>query len=351
MHKRAVPVSPEQCDYPAEIARLNKIVRALMDRSEQSASALNSEFSLFQTTIMLEDQVRRRTAELESALRENEKVNRALRESEAKFRGLVSQSMVGIVIVEDGKFSYSNPKFDEMFGYNADEIRQLGPLDVALESDRPLIAENVRRRLSGEVDRVHYAFHGRRKDGVVIEVEIHGGAMDVGGERILISLAMDITERARAEREVKALQDRLREQSTHDALTGLHNRRYMEESLQQALIQSGRAGQPVSIIMADVDHFKAVNDRLGHPAGDEVLRVFGAVLKRRARASDVCSRYGGEEFLIVLPGLAQNLAVDRAEQLRSATAAEPISYGGSQVVVTASFGVARSRSMAALSTS
>ncbi len=332
--------APTPMDSTREVARLNKMVSALMDRAERSASALDSEFNLFQSTIMLEDQVRRRTAELEAALRENEKINRALRESEAKFRGLVSQSMVGIVVVEDGKFSYSNAKFDEMFGYTAAEIRKLGPLDLAVAGDRPFIAENLRSRQSGEVDRVIYTFHGKRKDGAVIEVELHGSGMDVGGERLLISLAMDITERARAEREVERLQERLREQSTHDALTGLHNRRHLEETLQRTLLQSRRDGRPVSVIMADLDHFKSVNDRLGHPAGDEVLRVFGAQLKRAARADDVCCRYGGEEFLIVLPGLAANQAADRAEQVRCALAAELIPHQGSDIAVSASFGVA-----------
>jgi len=115
-------------DWPAESIRLNKIIQALMDRAERNASAQGSDFSRFQTTIMLEEQVRHRTAELEAALRENEKINRALRESEAKFRGLVSQSLVGIVLIEDGKFSYSNAKFDTIFGYTSDEIRDLGPL-------------------------------------------------------------------------------------------------------------------------------------------------------------------------------------------------------------------------------
>jgi diguanylate cyclase (GGDEF)-like protein/PAS domain S-box-containing protein len=327
-------------DSAAEVTRLRKVVSALMDRAERSASAVDSEFGLFQSTIMLEEQVRRRTAELEDALRENERVNRALRESEARFRGLVSQSMVGIVIIEDGRFSYSNAKFDEMFGYTAAEMRELGPLDVALDGDRAFIADNLRRRISGELDRVQYTFHGRRKDGSLIEVELHGGGMDTGNERLLISLAMDITERARAERELKRLQERLREQSTRDALTGLHNRRHLEETLERTLTLAEHDGQPVSIIMADLDYFKLINDRLGHPAGDAVLRKFGALLTRCARADDVCCRYGGDEFLLVLPGLSACLAADRAERLRSATTAELITYRGSDIALSASFGVA-----------
>lgn len=323
-----------------EIARLNKIVRALMDRAERSTSAQGSDFSLFQTTVMLEEQVRSRTAELEAALLRNEEINRALRESEAKFRGVVSQSLVGIAITEDGKFSYSNAKFNQIFGYSANEIKTLEPCDIAAETDRPMVAENIRKRLSGEVEGIHYVFCGLRKNGAVIDVEAHGSTMDIDGQRALISMVMDISERTRAERAVRELQERLREQSTHDALTGLFNRRYLEETLGRELLSAERHGHPISLIMGDLDHFKAVNDRYGHLAGDEVLRFFGALLKQHARGSDIYCRYGGEEFLLVLPLMAQDSAVERAEQLRGALAAAPIPYGASLIAVTASFGVA-----------
>lgn len=332
--------SPPIPDMPAEIVRLNKIIRALMDRAERSTSVQSSDFSLFQTAVMLEERVRSRTAELEMALHENQKINRALRESEAKFRGLVSQSLVGIVIIEDGKFSYSNAKFDEIFGYSADEVRELGLLDIATKNDRPLVAENIRKRLSGEVERVDYVSHGLRKNGAVIDIEIHSSAMEIGGKLALISLIIDVTERARAEREVQALQERLRDQSTHDALTGLYNRRYLEDTLGRELTSAERHGHPLSVIMGDLDHFKSVNDRYGHLAGDEVLRVFGGLMKQHARGSDIYCRYGGEEFLLVLPQMPEDKAVERAEQLRSAMVATPVLYGETPIMVTASFGVA-----------
>lgn len=332
--------SPDEPALKGEIVRLNKIIRSLMDRAERSTSVQGSDFSLFQTAVMLEEKVRSRTAELETALRENEKINRALRESELKFHGLVNQSLVGIVIVEDGKFSYANAKFNEICGYSAEEVRGLGVLDIVSESDRALVAENIRKRLSGEVAQVDYVFRGLRKNGAVIDVEVHSSTMELGGKLALISLLMDVTERTRAEREVQALQKMLREQSTHDALTGLYNRRYLEETLGRELLSAERHEHPVSVIMGDLDHFKLVNDRYGHLAGDEVLRVFGDLMKRHARGSDVYCRYGGEEFLLVLPQMATAIAVERAEQLRCAMAAAPVPYGASLIAVTVSFGVA-----------
>src|SRR5665647_1771025 len=184
MTEPASPPASDHPDWPAEFVRLNKIIQALMDRAERNASAQDSDFSVFQTTIMLEAQVRRRTTELEVALRENEKITRALRESEAKFRGVVSQSLVGIVLIEDGKFSYSNAKFDEIFGYTSEEILGMGPIQTAVESDRGLIAENVRKRLSGESDRLDYVFHGLRKDGAVVDIECHSSMMRVGNRPV-----------------------------------------------------------------------------------------------------------------------------------------------------------------------
>jgi len=340
MTEHASPHAPDQPDWPAESARLNKIIQALMDRAERNTSAQGSDFSRFQATIMLEEQVRRRTAELEAALRENEKINRALRESEAKFRGLVSQSLVGIVLIEDGKFSYSNAKFDEMFGYKSDEIRSLGPLQVTVESDRALVTDNIDKRLSGEVNQLEYVFHGLRKNGTVIDIECHSSVMHVGKRPALISLVMDISERTRAERAVQVLQEELREQSTHDALTGLYNRHFLEESFGRELLIAKRDDHPVSVIMGDLDHFKTINDRDGHLAGDEVLRVFGNLMKHNARASDIICRYGGEEFLLVLPGMTEEGAIERAEELRRAMAATPVKHHTSQITVTASFGVA-----------
>lgn len=323
-----------------EITRLNKIIQALMDHAERSTSVQNSDFSLFQTAIMLEEQVRIRTAELEQALRENEKINRALRESEEKFHGLVSQSLVGIVIVENGKFSYSNAKFNEIFGYSKEEVRELGPLDITAEVDRALVAENIRKRLSGEMKRVDYLFRGLRKNSEVIHIEVHSSIMEMNGKPALIGLFMDVTARIHAEHELQALQKRLLDQSTHDALTGLYNRRYLEETLDRELLVSQHNNYPISIIMSDLDHFKMVNDQFGHLAGDEVLRVFGNLLRQHARRGDIYCRYGGEEFLLLLPKVDKPLAIERAEQLRSTMAAAPVLYGSSAILVTASFGIA-----------
>jgi diguanylate cyclase (GGDEF)-like protein/PAS domain S-box-containing protein len=324
----------------AEIARLNKVVNALMDRAERSTRVHGSDFNMFQTTIMLEDLVQRRTEELEAASLENEKIDRALREPEARFRGLVSQSLVGIAIIEDVRFTYANPKLAEMFGYSVEEILHCSLLDIATESDRPIVAEHARQRLNGEVDRVGYIFRGMRKNGAAIDIECHSSVMEIGGKALFIDLMIDVTDRVRAEREVQALQNQLREQAIHDPLTGLYNRLPLNEFFDRDLSLAERQGQPISTVMGDLDHFKMVNDTYGHLAGDEVLRVFSDLIRHSYRASDIYCRYGGEEFLILLPGTSLEVACERTEHLREALDATAIIFGTSTIHVTASFGVA-----------
>jgi diguanylate cyclase (GGDEF)-like protein/PAS domain S-box-containing protein len=332
--------TPDVQAMEGEIIRLNKVVQALMNRSESATNAQGSSYGLFQTTIMLQEQVRRRTEELEAALRENESITRSLRESEARFHGLVSQSLVGIAIVEDARLSYANPKFAEIFGYGVDEICDLRPLELATEDDRPLVAEQMRRRLSGEVAESDYVFRGLRKDGTAVDIEVHASGMEIGEKLAPILLVLDITERMRAERQVQALQAQLSEQAIRDPLTDLYNRRYLEEAFARELARAERSAQPVSVVMADLDHFKSVNDSLGHQAGDEVLVLFGDLLRRHARGSDLPCRWGGEEFVLILLDMTHASACERAENLRSALADSNLTCEGAVIRVTASFGVA-----------
>jgi diguanylate cyclase (GGDEF)-like protein len=137
------------------------------------------------------------------------------------------------------------------------------------------------------------------------------------------------------------LQETLRSGSERDPLTDLYNRRHLEISLQRELARAMRHGFPVSLVMLDVDHFKAFNDTNGHEAGDEVLRHVAHVLKRHTRVEDVACRYGGEEFLIVLPACAMDDAYAKAEAIREAIAQlHVVSRGAALPRVTASLGIA-----------
>jgi len=130
-------------------------------------------------------------------------------------------------------------------------------------------------------------------------------------------------------------------QATHDILTGLHNRQYMQEWLALELKRALRHRRPIGAILCDLDHFKRVNDSYGHDAGDMVLREVAALLRRNTRDSDVACRYGGEEFLVLMPESPLEATLQRAERLREAVAALALHYGGQSIgPVTLSAGVA-----------
>jgi len=253
-----------------------------------------------------------------------ERSTRELKESEAKFRELANQSLAGSSSSKAASFSYSNAKFDEMFGYTAEEMRRIDPLDLVAEADRPLVAESMRGAWPARSIVWSTAFTASRRTGTPIDVEIHASSMRVNGERVLISVLLDVTERMRADHEMAALQQKLADQSVHDALTGLYNRRYLEDALARELILAERHNHPVSVIMADLDLFKRVNDQYGHLAGDEVLRSFSAVTEAQCAGQRHPLPLWREEFLLVLPQMSAENAAMRAEQLRRTVAAAPI---------------------------
>jgi diguanylate cyclase (GGDEF)-like protein len=131
----------------------------------------------------------------------------------------------------------------------------------------------------------------------------------------------------------------LREQASRDALTGLYNRRYLEENLGQQVLRAVREGSSLSILMMDIDHFKHVNDTYGHPAGDKVLQTLAALLQSCIRVDDIPCRYGGEEFCVLMPGATIAIASERAEHIRQAIQDMAIHDQGQEIRVTLSVGV------------
>ena len=111
------------------------------------------------------------------------------------------------------------------------------------------------------------------------------------------------------------LRETLKYQSVRDPLTGLFNRRHMEESLERELQRAARSHRPVTVLMIDIDHFKRFNDTFGHEAGDVLLRELGSILKAQIRGGDIACRYGGEEFLLILAETGLEAAQQRAERL------------------------------------
>jgi two-component system cell cycle response regulator len=147
-------------------------------------------------------------------------------------------------------------------------------------------------------------------------------------------------ERERLLGELSEMNQRLLRMSHTDALTGLDNRRHLEERLVEMFEHSTRLREPMSCVLCDLDKFKSVNDTYGHQAGDAVLKQLAEILRREAREIDRVGRYGGEEFMLLLPGTVLDAAVTFAERVRRAVEAHTFSFQGGSLQRTASFGVA-----------
>lgn len=152
--------------------------------------------------------------------------------------------------------------------------------------------------------------------------------------------AYELRARVNAALRTKQMQDLLIAHAKIDPLTELPNRRALDERLAQEWARLLRHGGHLSVIMADIDHFKNVNDQFGHPSGDEVLRQVARRLADGCRESDMAARYGGEEFVVVAPETTAQAATDFAERLRVGISSRPLEVQGKAVEVTVSFGVA-----------
>ena len=158
---------------------------------------------------------------------------------------------------------------------------------------------------------------------------------------------VELRARVRAALRAKRLQDILEQQSHLDGLTGLWNRRYLDQRLESELNVARRYGRPLSVVLVDVDHFKRVNDDFGHLFGDIVLQGIAEGLRAYARRSDIVARYGGEEFAILLTDTNLRAAMYVSERLRSSAESRHFEARTEIVSVTASFGVACTEDLAA----
>ncbi len=184
------------------------------------------------------------------------------------------------------------------------------------------------------------------------DAEVLGAMLDVPGaamnaedvlahaQEALLQLSLE-SERENAQ--LLADRERLTVEASTDALTGLANRRHLEEYLSEQFRISSRYGTPLSLIIFDIDFFKRVNDEHGHPVGDQVLREVAVVLQRTMREADLCARFGGEEFVAVLPATSIEGALDSAERVRVAVEKQAMLTAGGKLSVTISGGVSSYR--------
>jgi diguanylate cyclase (GGDEF)-like protein/PAS domain S-box-containing protein len=265
-----------------------------------------------------------------------------IRTSELRYRRLFEAAQDGILILdaETGSITDVNPFLIKMLGYSREEFIQKKLWEVGAFKDVEASKEAFEVLQKNEYIR-YEDLPLRAKSGRLVDVEFVSNVYLVGGEKVIQCNIRDITERKQAQDALLRNQAFLREQSVRDHLTGLFNRRYMEETLERELLRAIRKHLSLGIIMLDVDEFKQFNDAYGHAAGDLILRQLGSLLLKQVRGEDIPCRYGGDEFLIVLPDASLIATSKRAEHICKIAVRSHFQFDGQALTaVTLSLGVA-----------
>lgn len=242
---------------------------------------------------------------------EQKQTARALKESEQKFKTLAEATSSAIMIYQDDTFVYTNPAAELITGYSKDELQSMKFWEFVHPAYRDTIKRRGRARQRGELPPQRYEFKIVTKTGEEKWMDFTGDLIELNNAPAGILTAFDITERKRMEEELRRL-------TLLDDLTGIANRRHFEEVFAMEWQRALREGNPLSLLMCDIDYFKAYNDLYGHQKGDECLQRVAAALKSISRRpGDLAARYGGEEFVILLPATNSQGAGELAERLRT----------------------------------
>lgn len=281
--------------------------------------------------------LRRRTKELESEVVE-------LRKIEKQYRLITDHSgdCLWVMDLLTLRFTYVSPAVMRIYGTTVEETLNQGVSDVLPPESQAMVLKVLEEELaleaSGKEDprrlrTIEIEEYRKDRSRVWIENVLSFLRDEKQRPMAIVGVSRDVTERRRLEEELRNL-------AVTDPLTGVYNRRHFQKELQREMSRSDRYTCPFSLIMLDIDHFKEVNDRFGHEAGDRVLKELTAKIIGRIRTSDLLARWGGEEFLIMLSDTKLRQALSLAEDILHQLQTGTFSGVGR---VTASFGIAEHR--------
>lgn len=278
----------------------------------------------------------------------------AVETARVHLRALIDALPLWVALIDrDGTLVVANKHYTKHSGLKIEEIEGRHYSEVMTRTQAELRRPFIERCMNGE--EVTFTAADLQRDGAALQ--IHGRYVPLvenGRVSGMVAAVADITELKRAEselmrvnadlvkkvRQITHLQSELRELSVRDGLTGLFNRRFMDEQLPRELAKALREHQTVAIAMGDIDRFKNLNDTFGHMMGDQALRILGKLASSMVRQGDLVCRYGGEEILLIMPGATVEAAHLVVERLRKAFIAAPIVLQGEATYATISFGLA-----------
>ncbi len=268
---------------------------------------------------------------------ERKRAEAELREAQERFRSAFDYAPIGMALASlEGRYFRVNRALACMLGRAHDELTGASMMTLTHPTDRKSSQEAMRRLLDGEVPGYRLEQRFVHSDGRPVWVSVSVSLIrDAEGKPLhTVSQIEDITER-------RASGERLAHQAIHDPLTGLPNRMFFVDRLRRALNESAEPGE-VAVLFIDLDHFKVVNDSLGHPAGDRLIVAIADRLRTAIRPSDILARFGGDEFTVLCVGVPDGQTAGELADRISVAVAKPVALAEGEVFVTASIGIARS---------
>ena len=283
-------------------------------------------------------------------LRENEQKYKSLyeisTEAEQRYLALLDSSVDAIISYDlQEKAQYINPSFTRIFGLTLDDIK-VKRVPFIPDSEKENTSEIIKKVVGDGTSVMGYETKGYTKDGETIDISMSASRYNDhrGAPAGLIAILRDITERKQAERALAESEKKYRRLSITDGLTKLYNSRHFFDELKKEISRTDRHHNPLSLMLLDIDDFKAFNDRYGHLEGDKVLSQMGKVIRINIRQVDSGYRYGGEEFAVLLLETKLEAIFSVAERIRLAfgsfafnssngnTAYSKVSIGGTQYI-------------------
>lgn len=258
-----------------------------------------------------------------------------LRASENRFRSYFDLPLVGIGLTgADKRWWEVNERLCEMLGYRRTQLLSLSWPELTHPDDLTAELAQFDRLLNQRIKTYSFDKRFLRQDGSLLYASVSTGCVRRANGVVdyFVTVVQDISERQHAEEQLQRL-------SQHDALTGLPNRALLRDRLQQALVRATLNHTQVGVLLVDLDHFKRINDTLGHSAGDQVVREAAARLQNCVRENDTVSRQGGDEFVILLPDLTSSDEADRVAQRFLEAMSEPFRTEDHDLHITCSIGI------------
>ena len=268
--------------------------------------------------------------------RERSRTELALRDAEERFRLAFHDAPIGMALISpDGRLEQANSALSVICGRTRDELQNACLRELLHPADADTGSEALRALAAGDIEQLGVELRVIAAAGSPVDISVHGTLLSPadGQPKRLLCQFQDITERRRYEAQLQFM-------AGHDPLTGLQNRRKFEVELDRHVAHVKRYGTEGALLVLDIDHFKSVNDTLGHNAGDQLIVAIASVIRGRLRTSDVLARLGGDEFAVLLPKADEAEAARVAEALLEAVRSHTALLGGERKNVTTSIGVA-----------